>query len=148
MPWVSTRPLTIDDQVLLLWRKHASSLPRFLFRHDQLVIEVIHDTEGYATDTISVQYRAPVRQVLATLDEAGLGWDATVAAYGETRIDNGYSVAALMTTTASAEEAAKRIRDFRALAPRCPFTGPVELGRCAGFDLGGPCRRVGLILGL
>ncbi len=29
----------------------------------------------------------------------------------------------------------------------CPFTGPVELGRCAGFDLGGPCRRVGLILG-
>lgn len=30
----------------------------------------------------------------------------------------------------------------------CPFTGPVELGRCAGFDLGGPCRRVGLILGL
>jgi len=31
---------------------------------------------------------------------------------------------------------------------KCPFTGPVELGRCAGFDLGGPCRRVGLILGL
>ena len=30
---------------------------------------------------------------------------------------------------------------------RCPFTGPVELGRCAGFDLGGPCRRVGLIFG-
>jgi len=30
----------------------------------------------------------------------------------------------------------------------CPFTGPVELGRCAGFDLGGPRRRVGLILGL
>ena len=29
----------------------------------------------------------------------------------------------------------------------CPFTGPVELGRCAGFDLGGPRRRVGLILG-
>ena len=31
--------------------------------------------------------------------------------------------------------------------PGCPFTGPVELGRCAGFDLGGPRRRVGLILG-
>ena len=34
----------------------------------------------------------------------------------------------------------------------CPFTGPVELGRCAGFDLGRrvgeACRRVGLIFGL
>ena len=30
----------------------------------------------------------------------------------------------------------------------CPFTGPVELGRCAGFDLGRPRRRVGLIFGL
>jgi len=31
--------------------------------------------------------------------------------------------------------------------PACPFTGPVELGLCAGFDLGRPRRRVGLILG-
>ena len=28
-----------------------------------------------------------------------------------------------------------------ALREECPFTGPVELGRCAGFDLG---RRVGV----
>ena len=36
------------------------------------------------------------------------------------------------------------------LSRGCPFTGPVELGRCAGFDLGGPRRRrrVGLIFGL
>jgi len=30
----------------------------------------------------------------------------------------------------------------------CPFTGPVELGRCAGFGSREACRRVGLIFGL
>ena len=41
-----------------------------------------------------------------------------------------------------------QLNRFQTQPGRCPFTGPVELGRCAGFDLGGPCRRVGLILGL
>ena len=32
-------------------------------------------------------------------------------------------------------------RTLASAADTCPFTGPVELGRCAGFDLG---RRVGV----
>jgi len=39
------------------------------------------------------------------------------------------------------------LTSFSPLLSGCPFTGPVELGLCAGFDLGRPRRRVGLILG-
>jgi len=46
------------------------------------------------------------------------------------------------------EELIDLLGQFHDTVGSCPFTGPVELGRCAGFDLGGPCRRVGLILGL
>jgi hypothetical protein len=127
--------LEIDGRGVLLWRKHASSFPRLLFQHDQLVVEDLddgkdHEDEDPSRGGVTVQYRATVQEVLATLDEVGLGWDATVAAYAETRIE-GTSVGLVMAMAISAgadpAETEKRIAEFRGLGPH------VDLGALGVF---------------
>lgn len=71
-----------------MWREHASPLPRLLFRPAQAVVELPvppGDGGGRSPEGAFVGFRATAGEVLATLDESGLGWAASVAAYGETR---------------------------------------------------------------
>jgi Restriction endonuclease len=109
--------LKIDDRIALMWRKYASSLPRLLFRHDQLVIET-HEAEE--SPRIGVSFQATADEVLQNLDDAGLGWQATVAAYSEIRL-NGTTTGMVMGEGFIAKESddqiQERVRAFKALPP-------------------------------
>jgi Holliday junction resolvase-like predicted endonuclease len=89
--------LEVDGRTLLLWRKYASELPRLLFTFDQVEVRPADTTNLDDTDKTRIRllFRARAEEVLATLEESGLGWAATVAAYSEIRIDN-YAPASLM----------------------------------------------------
>ncbi|MCZ2814914.1 restriction endonuclease [Modestobacter sp. VKM Ac-2984] len=115
--------LSVGDSILLMWRKHASHLPRLLFRHDQVVIEdlpIVVDDEGVETGGITVQYRTTAADALATLEEAGVGWNATVAAYADTRV-HGTSVGMLWAqqhfSKADAATQERMIEEFKRLPP-------------------------------
>lgn len=105
--------LSLTGIALLLWRKDVSALPRLLFRHDQLCVEVTPDSPTEDEVSISVQYCTTAGDALDTLESAGLGWDATVAAYGVTMFEaasRGLLMSAGMSdTTADAEYEAKVI---------------------------------------
>jgi len=86
--------LRIDDAVLLVWRKHASPTPSVLFRFDDLHIVTGVDTDN--DPAVEVGFRASVGDALTTLERAGLGWRAAVAAYADTRVVRGFSFGMLM----------------------------------------------------
>lgn len=79
--------LYIGDRVALQWRKHASSLPRLLFRYDQLRIE---SSEGDGDPYSRVFFEGTTEEALKNLSDAGLGWRATVASYSQMRF-NGHA---------------------------------------------------------
>lgn len=88
--------LEIGDRTGLMWRKYASPLPRLLFQHDQAYVRANYpaatsDPDDAWTPELDVGYEATASQVLATLDEAGLGWAAAVAAYSEIRVEAGFT---------------------------------------------------------
>ncbi|MDQ1665317.1 MAG: hypothetical protein QOH75_1348 [Actinomycetota bacterium] len=117
--------LMVDGDIALMWRKHASFLPRLLFKHDQVVVS----PSEHDPPLRDVRYVATVAEVLANLDDAGLGWHATVAAYSQTRIE-GTSVGALMGHRMSAGDTERQIDrhvdEFRAMAPEQDL---IALGR-------------------
>jgi hypothetical protein len=86
--------LRIDDAVLLMWRKHASPTPSVLFHFDDLHIGPGVDADG--DPVVEVGFRASVEDALTTLERAGLGWRAAVAAYADTRVVRGFSSGMLM----------------------------------------------------
>lgn len=115
--------LTVDGDVLLMWRKHASALPRLLFRPAQAVVELPVPPAaggGRSPEGAFVGFRATAGEVLATLDESGLGWAASVAAYGETRF-TGFSAGMIMGAAWTQDEDDKaveqRLAEFEKLPP-------------------------------
>ncbi|MEV3896084.1 restriction endonuclease [Streptomyces atroolivaceus] len=74
--------LNVGDRVALQWRKYASSLPRLLFRFDQLKIEHIEDG-SYPFNR--VLFEGTAEEALANLANAGIGWHATIGAYSQMR---------------------------------------------------------------
>jgi hypothetical protein len=90
--------LVVDGEVLLMWRKQAGALPRLLFRPGQAVVDLppAPPEEGVRSpEGAFVGFRTTAGEVLATLDESGLGWAASVAAYGATRF-TGFSAGMIM----------------------------------------------------
>ena len=81
--------LKIDGIVALDWRKQASALPRLLFQHDQFNIRSAVDPDGVTF--MEVTFAATTAEALESLDAAGLGWHAAVAAYSNFRFVGGYS---------------------------------------------------------
>lgn len=75
--------LEVDGRVVAMWRKHASHIPRLLFRHDQLIIEVGVGWRGRT----KVAFQATAGQIQENLEVSGLGWHATVAAYSRIRVN-------------------------------------------------------------
>ncbi len=115
--------LLLDGDVLLLWRKHASALPRLLFRPGQAVVELTPEVgnEGRrAPEGGFLGFRTTAGEALATLDESGLGWAASVAAYSETRF-TGFSAGMLLGASfQSGEDSAavkRRLEEFKRLPP-------------------------------
>ena len=94
--------LQVDDRVLLMWRKHASILPRVLFRFEDLHIAPGVDPDG--DSIVEVGFKTSVQDALTTLDEGGLGWRAAVAAYAEIRF-SGYSAGMVMGRALAANDA-------------------------------------------
>lgn len=115
--------LVVDGDILLMWRKHASALPRLLFRPGQDVVELPvapRDEDVRSPEGAFVGFRATAGEVLATLDESGLGWAASVAAYGETRF-TGFSAGMIMGEAMSQDldQAAveRSLAEFEGLSP-------------------------------
>lgn len=89
--------LLVDGDVLLDWRKHASPLPRLLFRHDQVEMNVrLGADREDSEDPVQVRYRTTASGALENLEAAGFGWSATVAAYDEVRLIRGGASGILM----------------------------------------------------
>lgn len=114
--------LEIGDQTAAMWRKQSSPLPRMLFRHDQLVVTAASEAgDDEFTYPVAVRFETTAEEALRTLDDSGLGWSASVAAYGETRITafSGGLVMAREDTKPGASENAsiEALRQFEALSP-------------------------------
>lgn len=95
--------LSIGDENLFMWRKYANALPRLLFRHDQIHVDFLPDHKRFGDHgpTVRVELRTTAREALETLDSAGLGWPATVAAYSETMIRRGFAAGMVMASSMS-----------------------------------------------
>lgn len=76
--------LEVGGRVALMWRKSCSSMPRFLFRHDQTHTAAV-DSPDNAMHSFEVEYQATAGEVLQTLREGGLGWNSSVATYATIR---------------------------------------------------------------
>jgi hypothetical protein len=111
--------LYVNDTPLLVWRKHASSLPRLLFRSDQLTLSAQEDVDGVTSP--SIVWQSTSGEALATLNEAGLGWAATVKAYAEVRLVGAFSSGlfhgSLYVDGTSGEAAEEHLREFEGLEP-------------------------------
>jgi len=111
--------LLIADRTASMWRKQSSPLPRMLFRHDQLVVSDNTGPENqYAVD---VRFETTAGGALRTLEDSGLGWSASIAAYGETRV-TAYSAGIVMSAALTANPSDDRasedaLRRFEALSP-------------------------------
>ncbi|MER7642715.1 restriction endonuclease [Streptomyces sp. NPDC126522] len=107
--------LEIGGKHTFMWRKHASELPRMLFRFDQLHVEYIGD-QKYARGQFSVIFRGTVRDSLEVLADSGLGWNAAVSAYAATRVDQGQAAGAFIGNGVSDglpwEEVLRREEEF------------------------------------
>ncbi len=111
--------LTISGKTLLLWRKSASHLPRFLYQFDQReVAKASEDSDDdSSTPDISVRFVATAAQVMKTLDAAGLGWDATNAAYLAVRQGSiGYMLGRKLGKLDVAD-VEKTIKNFQSIPP-------------------------------
>jgi Restriction endonuclease len=98
--------LSLGNENLFMWRKYANALPRLLFQHHEIHVEFLPDHKTIADrgPTIRVELRTTAREALATLDRAGLGWPATVAAYSETMIRRGFAAGMVMASATPLEE--------------------------------------------
>jgi len=112
--------LEVDDEILLMWRKHASSTPRVLFRFEDLSIAEGVDADGESV--MEVRFTTTVEKALRNLEDAGLGWHAAVAAYADIRLVGGYSSGLLMGHSFSTSSKLDRVAtaqqhraDFEAL---------------------------------
>lgn len=97
--------IAVDDVILVQYRKQTGDLPRFLFTRDELRIRT---SSGPNARPVEVEFRSTAATVLRNLEEQGLGWDATVAAYATIR--DGWYAEAVLTGRylAEAEIAAER----------------------------------------
>lgn len=137
--------LKVGGEVILVYRKYTSLLPRLLFRHDQVLVTDISGSVGDDESSedenlqIKVVYQTTVDEVLANLEDAGLGWQAAVAAYSETRFNGGFDIAVALQVEAkegvSFEEARRRSEEFRQRPPERDLT---ELGRFLAYRWGDP----------
>lgn len=95
--------LSLGDETVFMWRKYADSLPRLLFRHDQFHVEEINDghSPSSVAASVRVELRTTAREALETLDAAGLGWPATVAAHSETMVRRGIAAGMVLARSMS-----------------------------------------------
>jgi hypothetical protein len=87
----------VGDRTLTEYRKQSGDLPRFLFEHSDVVI----GGGDEANPPSSVEFVTTAERALAVLDAQGLGWNASVAAYGAVR--SGWAAGALLTGMYMAE---------------------------------------------
>lgn len=113
--------LQIGGQTAAMWRKQSSPLPRMLFRHSQLIVDAPADAGDESPYQVEVRFDTTAGEALEALDDSGLGWSASAAAYGETRITalSGGIVMARAGKTPGASESAidEALRQFEALSP-------------------------------
>ena len=69
----------IGNRIVVQYRKQTGSLPRFLFERVDILISKPDDVVD------KLYFERSVKGVRQVLDEQGLGWDATVAAYAGVR---------------------------------------------------------------
>jgi len=91
--------LEVDDDIVLMWRKHASSTPRVLFRFEDLRISSGVDVDD--EPVVEVRFTTTAEQALGNLEAAGLGWHAAVVAYADVRLVGGYSSGLLVGSAIS-----------------------------------------------
>lgn len=98
--------LSLGNKNVFMWRKYASVLPRLLFRHDQIRVDWIDNCESPdgRVASVRVELRATAGEALETLDTAGLGWPATVAAYSETMVRRGFAAGMVLARAMSFED--------------------------------------------
>lgn len=71
--------LSFDGGVALQWRGYASTLPRMLFRFDDLELRTDDDGDPM------VLFETTGHRALENLEEAGFGWEACIAMYHQLR---------------------------------------------------------------
>lgn len=84
--------IEVSDRTVVQYRKQTGGLPRFLFERGDLTIEL---SPGPAPIPIAVTFESTAAKALQVLDEQGLGWNGSVAAYATVR--NGWAAEAMLT---------------------------------------------------
>lgn len=111
--------LEVNGDILLMWRKYASPLPRLLFQHSDSVVATSSDADDNCP--VHISFRASVDRVRENLEIAGLGWHASISAYSEIRVDGaaaGMALGRSMASGADSEESLRAVEQFRARPPR------------------------------
>ncbi|MFE5805459.1 restriction endonuclease [Streptomyces sp. NPDC056491] len=82
---------------------------------------MVEPDSGDAQGQYAVKFRASVREVLLTLEAAGLGWNAAVAAYSAVRMERGAGTASVMSESLEEQlgpvDAVKRVEEFTRVPP-------------------------------
>jgi hypothetical protein len=127
--------LQVDGETVLMWRKHASALPRVLFQFEDLEIGPSPPDDSDEDDPLlGVSFRTSVGAARRNLEQSGLGWKAAVAAYAEVRFD-GYSSGFAMVRGLNegsgraqrVEEAEKRLAAFESLSAEVDLVNLADL---------------------
>jgi hypothetical protein len=98
--------VNVGDRTVVQYRKQTGDLPRFLFEREDLNIEPLAPAGQPPSD---VTFESSAGKVLQVLDEQGLGWNGSVAAYATVR--DGWAAEAMLSGRYGAELHASGARD-------------------------------------
>ncbi|MFD9244727.1 restriction endonuclease [Streptomyces sp. NPDC059556] len=92
---------------------------------------MVEPDTGDSQGQYKVKFRATVGEVLLTLETAGLGWNAAVAAYSAVRVERGAGTASVISESLTAEmdaaDTEKRVEEFTRVPPEADLRYLQEL---------------------